>query len=125
MTNICGWCGEWYGLPAVIASHEVNECRAILKAKVDAMVLQNQELRKIIDNFASMNLDEKDRLIRDMQEIVDAAMNENMPRIRAATKVYQDRQRSLKRICVCAPVRQEMARALDRETCPVCFGTVK
>lgn len=36
--------------------------------------------------------------VRAMQEIVDAAMNENMPRIRAATKVYQDRQRALKRI---------------------------
>lgn len=31
--------------------------------------------------------------VRDMQEIVDSAMNENIPRIRAATKAYQDRQR--------------------------------
>ena len=62
------------------------------------------ECSKCVGAHAQMVIDEKDAEIaklnlqsRAMQEIVDAAMNENMPRIRAATKVYQDLQRKIEK----------------------------
>jgi hypothetical protein len=66
---------------------------------------------------------ERDRLlfqVRAMQEIVDAAMNENMPRIRAATKAYQDFLRQTEKqveivppVEVCVTCKTKLADTFD------------
>lgn len=54
MSNICHWCDETYGMADISTSvsHNVEECRAILRAKRDAMVLQISELQNILHDLA-------------------------------------------------------------------------
>jgi hypothetical protein len=49
--NICPWCREHYGLPGVVATHDAVECRAIVKAKLDAAVLQNERMKNYLERI--------------------------------------------------------------------------
>lgn len=52
--KICEWCRESYGLGGP-EKHEVHECRAILKAKYNAALLQNGELCKALEHIADLD----------------------------------------------------------------------
>lgn len=88
-----------------------------LKLQIERFQNQDSEAVTKISILAKERLEKleaAEQFIRDTQEIVDAAMNENMPRIRAATKAYQARlrQQTEKRV---APV--------PNNGCPDCAGT--
>lgn len=72
------------------------ECKVQrLEAKVRETNLQVAHLKAERASFNAVSDDHMVALtaqVTEMQEIVDAAMNENMPRLRAATKAYQDRR---------------------------------
>jgi hypothetical protein len=114
--NICPWCREHYGLPGVVATHDAVECRAIVKAKLDAAVLQLSEAEHKRDKYFAQMEDLTDALARANAAMLkhqkhngalEIAVQEAHRDTDTANRLYRDQQMLLAAILVHFPEGSE------------------